>query len=104
MRNWDPLSLFKYLTGHPTMHIVMLISYHQTPKYTGSDSVGVTDEQERLKSSLIPTMEFSHFACAFLHLVFEMGLLEAFCGMAPSIVIPSVSLFMQILFYQGLIF
>ena len=27
MKKWDPLSIFKYLTGSPTMHLVILFRY-----------------------------------------------------------------------------
>ena len=33
MRTWDPLSIFKYLTGAPSMHVVMLLNFFLTDKY-----------------------------------------------------------------------
>lgn len=53
MRNWDPLSIFKYLTGSPTMHLVMLINYAYT------DPLEETDENAfnfEAKSDLIERM------------------------------------------------
>jgi hypothetical protein len=38
MKNWDPLSIFKYLTGSPTMHLVMLINYTYTEPLKEEDT------------------------------------------------------------------
>ena len=53
MKNWDPLSIFKYLTGSPTMHVVMLINYYYTEPLVKNDSNAYNFEA---KSDLIDRM------------------------------------------------
>ena len=99
MKNWDPLSIFKYLTGSPTMHLVMLMNYHFTAPLTAEDTTALDFEA---KSNLINRMWCSHMYSALAFFVLESGFLELF--IEPSIIIPSLSLFIQIICYQGIVF
>ena len=99
MRNWDPLSIFKYLTGSPTLHAVMLIQYRLTEKFEPQEGV-LRDE---LKVDLIDKMFYAHLFVILSFFIFEIGLFEMIMG-RTNIVIPAASLFIQILCYQGLVF
>jgi hypothetical protein len=44
MKNWDPLSIFKYLTGSPTMHLVMLMNYYFTEPLKAEDTTALNFE------------------------------------------------------------
>lgn len=101
MRNWDPLTIFKYLTGSPTMHLVMLINYAYTAPLTQGDLDDITFEA---KSDLIVRMYKTHFFAALAFFILETGFLEFCCMKNPSIMIPSFSLFIQIVCYQGIVF
>ena len=99
MKNWDPLSIFKYLTGSPTMHLVMLMNYYFTAPLMAEDTTALDFEA---KSNLINRMWYSHMYSALAFFVLESGFLELF--IEPSIIIPSLSLFIQIICYQGIVF
>ena len=99
MKNWDPLSIFKYLTGSPTMHLVMLMNYYLTEPLKAEDTIASNFEP---KSDLINRMWYSHMYSALAFFVLESGFLELF--IEPSIIIPSLSLFIQIICYQGIVF
>jgi hypothetical protein len=101
MKNWDPLSIFKYLTGAPTMHLVMLINYWYTDSLQKTDANAAHFDD---KSALIDRMWMAHKYAALAFCLFETGLIELVFQIPPSIVVPSVSLFIQILCYQGLVF
>lgn len=108
MRTWDPLSIFKYLTGSPAMHIVMLINYTLTSRYDLDDIKLISDEEEKLeyfeqKTKLISMMYLAHGIAAASHLIFETGVAELLICKRPSMVVPVYSLFLQIICYQGLI-
>jgi hypothetical protein len=101
MRNWDPLSIFKYLTGAPTMHLVMLLNYYYTKPLTLDET---NAQHFEAKSDLIDRMYLAHKYAALSYLILETGILELFCFKNPSVIIPSVSLFIQIVCYQGIVF
>ena len=90
MKNWDPLSIFKYLTGSPTMHLVMLMNYYFTDPLKPEDTV---PEIFEAKQDLIGRMWQAHYYAALSYFVLESGTLEVCTGMKPSIIIPSLSLF-----------
>ena len=101
MKNWDPLSVFKYLTGAPSMHVVMLINYYLTEPLVLSDSNSYNFEA---KADLITRMRHAHQIAALSFFILESGLLGCCLDMGHSIIVPSVSLFIQIVCYQGLVF
>jgi hypothetical protein len=101
MRNWDPLSIFKYLTGAPTMHLVMIINFMFTTPLVKDDSNAFNFDK---KHKLIRNMWIAHSCSAFACFSLEMGIIERCLKIPQSIILPSVSLFIQIVCYQGLIF
>ena len=91
MKTWDPLSLFKYLTGSPNIHVTfaILLSVHiskmmnEPPRIrplclAEGDGETAWERSERIfedKQAVVIQMIVSHSACFFLQLFIESGLL-----------------------------
>lgn len=113
MKNWDPLSIFKYLTGGPTIHLAMFILLyrsHENFDLHGSDRDIYKDKEGKelfeYKKFLIHYMIVAHMACFIIHMLFEGGIYQFLCcgSKNKSLILPSVSRFLQIVLYQGLVF
>jgi len=81
------------------MHLVMLMNYYYTEPLKAEDTTAFNFEA---KQDLINRMWFAHKYAALAFFVLESGFLELFTK--PSIIIPSLSLFIQIICYQGIVF
>ena len=96
MRNWDPLSIFKYLTGSPTLHATMFIALisvmgqldDNKDRAVYKDNANLYDE----KHHLVKYMNMAHGICFFVHLFFETGMISLWTK-TVSIIQPSISLF-----------
>ena len=76
MKNWDPLSLFKYLTGSPNIHItfvILLLFYahkmDDLPERLRPLCIGEPEKSSKIfqdKIGLVKFMVFSHFGCFFM--------------------------------------
>jgi len=80
MKNWDPLSIFKYLTGGPTIHLsmfVLLYRCHHTFDELGPNRPLYKDDKPdslyNIKRNLIHNMIDVHMACFIVHMLFEGG-------------------------------
>ena len=83
MKNWDPLSLFKYLTGSPNIHIafVILLSLHassmdELPDRIRPLCIGEPGKSEKIfesKIRLVRLMIWSHAICFFMQIFVESG-------------------------------
>lgn len=111
MKTWDPLSIFKYLTGSPTIHLTMFIltvTSHESFKEEESRSLYMYAKGPELydeKYRLIHLMMYVHLACFVCHMFVDAGIMNAmFCLQGKMFIPQAMSLFVQILLYQGLIF
>lgn len=111
MRNWDPLSTFKYMCGAPTIHLSMFILLFTNaeefktekgrPLYLFDHGAELYEE----KKQIINLMIWVHLACFVSHMSFECGMYNFFCCVrGRSVIMPAISRFMQVVMYQGLIF
>ena len=109
MRNWDPLSTFKYMGGAPTIHLSFCILLYSNqhhferegarPLYTFNK--GLMED----KKNIIWLMQIIHLICFLCHMLFESGMYNFFCCIrGRSVIMPAISRFIQIVLYQGLIF
>ena len=101
MKTWDPLSIFKYLTGSPTIHLTMfilLLFTHKEFEENGKNrSLYEYNEGPLLfreKVSVIYTQMYVHLACFLIHMLFDAGILNLVLCMKKSMFItPGLSLF-----------
>ena len=106
MKNWDPLSIFKYLCGGPTIHLSMflLLTYSEALFENEKDQAPYLEEKgQKLfanKKVLIRNMLIVHMACFISHMLFEGGIWQFFCCIrGKSVILPTLSMFIQIVTY-----
>ena len=83
MRTWDPLSLFKYLTGAPNAHLTFTILLlanirhmsdegAQRPLYAGVEH---GEEIYERKAFLVKFMAAAHLVCSLVDTFLEAGVI-----------------------------
>jgi hypothetical protein len=75
MRNWNPFSIFKYLTGSPALHIAVFISLTYHGKFIRG-KLGDNPDFYDQKEFIINLTYISHIFCFIMQFVFESGLWE----------------------------
>ena len=84
MKNWDPLSIFKYLCGGPTIHLSMflLLTFSEDlfdlqrgkGPYLSTPDPKKGEKLFANKKQLIRTMLTVHMTCFLSHMFFEGGI------------------------------
>jgi hypothetical protein len=98
MKNWNPFSVFKYLTGSLLIHLTFfsILCYQGEVK---RGKIGDLPDFYDKKEFVILQMKYSHLICLIFQL-FEIGVWDVITkSKYPSVIYPSVSLLAQIVFY-----
>ena len=106
MRNWDPLSVFKYLSGGMLLHATMFVMLIIQEKVVNIDEI--PNEVIYEKRDLVWLTKWSHFVNIMLYALFETGFFESKILRRDedkmSETLPVYSLLIQITVYQTLVF
>jgi len=107
MKTWDPLSVFKYLNGSPTIHFTMFlilactahkfeIESEKRPlyKYNLALAIETGKELREEKNKLIHLQLYVHLFCFLIHMIFDAGIVSVCCCKGKELMLtPAVSLF-----------
>jgi len=101
MKNWDPLSIFKYLTGAPNNHLTLAILVMCTasslresagrPLYHDHED-GLAIYQDKVR--LVTFMGYAHLLCFLADFFLDTGLCAMCLRMRRSLMMSSLSLFL----------